>query len=155
MKKVQLITDGACRGNPGPGGWAAILRYGRHRKEISGSEPHTTNNRMELRAAIEGLRALKEPCEVEIVTDSEYLKKGIVEWLPKWKRNGWKTTANKPVANQDLWRELDELASRHRTRWTWTRGHAEHADNLRADELAAQAACREASRQGGFSPQSR
>lgn len=140
MKKVQLITDGACRGNPGPGGWAAILRYGRHRKELWGSEPQTTNNRMELRAAVEGLRALKEPCEVEIITDSEYLKKGVTEWLPQWKRRGWTTRRGTEVLNQDLWRELDQLAARHRTRWIWVRGHADHPDNLRADELASRAA---------------
>lgn len=140
MKKVQLITDGACQGNPGPGGWAAILRYGRHCKEICGSEPFTTNNRMELRAAIEGLRALKQPCEVEIVTDSRYLKKGITEWIGRWKRSGWLTATKKPVLNQDLWRKLDELAGRHRTRWRWTRGHGDDADNLRADELARRAA---------------
>lgn len=155
MKKVQLITDGACRGNPGPGGWAAILRYGNHRKEISGSESHTTNNRMELRAAIEGLRALKEPCEVEIITDSQYLKRGITEWLPKWKQSGWITAGKKPVANRDLWRELDALASRHRTRWLWTRGHAEHADNLRADELAREAAQRQSSASGSASRRAR
>jgi len=149
MKKVQLITDGACRGNPGPGGWAAILRYGRHRKELSGSEPYTTNNRMELRAAIEGLRALKEPCEVEIVTDSEYLKRGITEWIGNWKRRGWSKVNKKAVLNQDLWRELDELASRHKTRWIWTRGHADHPDNLRADELAAKAADEQVSARAG------
>lgn len=140
MKKVRLITDGACKGNPGPGGWAAILLYGPHRRELSGSEPETTNNRMELRAAIEGLRALKEPCEVEIVTDSEYLKKGVTEWLPRWKSRGWTTASRRPVRNEDLWRELDELSRRHRTRWIWTRGHADHPENRRADELASRAA---------------
>jgi ribonuclease HI len=146
MKKVRLVTDGACKGNPGPGGWAAILIYGPHRKELVGSEPHTTNNRMELKAAIEGLRALKEPCEVEIVTDSEYLKKGVTEWLPRWKRTGWATASRQSVRNQDLWRELDELSQRHRTRWIWTRGHADDPDNLRADELASRAAAEIASR---------
>ncbi len=140
MKKVQIITDGACLGNPGPGGWAAILRYGRHRKEIFGSEPRTTNNRMELRAAIEGLRALKESCDVEIITDSTYLKKGVTEWLPRWKRRGWKTADATPVLNQDLWRELDEATRAHRTRWIWVQGHGDHPDNLRADALAARAA---------------
>lgn len=140
MKKVKLITDGACLGNPGPGGWAAILRYGDHKKEIFGSEPHTTNNRMELRAAIEGLRALKEDCEVEVVTDSEYLKNGITTWINGWKRKGWMTAAKKPVVNQDLWKQLDEQVSRHKAQWSWTKGHASHADNNRCDELASRAA---------------
>ena len=140
MKKVQLITDGACLGNPGPGGWACILRYGGHHRELSGSVPQTTNNRMELTAAIQGLRALKEPCEVEAITDSEYLKNGITKWIHGWKRNGWKNSAKQPVVNQDLWTELDEQVSRHRTRWTWTKGHANHQDNNRCDELAARAA---------------
>jgi ribonuclease HI len=140
MKQVQLTTDGACIGNPGPGGWACILRYNKHKKELFGSAPHTTNNRMELKAAIEGLRAIKEPCEVEVVTDSEYLKNGITQWIHGWKRNGWKTKSKKPVINQDLWSELDDLVSKHQTRWTWTRGHADHDDNNRCDELATQAA---------------
>ncbi|HML16414.1 MAG TPA: ribonuclease HI [Bryobacteraceae bacterium] len=140
MKKVQLITDGACLGNPGPGGWASILRYGNFKRELYGSSPQTTNNRMELTAAIEGLRALKEPCDVEVVTDSEYVKNGITKWIQGWKRNGWKTSAKKPVVNQDLWIELDELVSEHKLRWTWTKGHANHDDNNRADELAARAA---------------
>ena len=140
MKKVQLITDGACIGNPGAGGWAAILRYGDHRKELSGSEPHTTNNRMELTAAVRGLEALKEPCEVEIITDSQYLKNGITTWIDNWKRNGWKTKEKKPVLNQDLWQELDALNAKHHTVWSWTKGHASHADNNRADELATSAA---------------
>ena len=140
MKRVHLITDGACIGNPGPGGWACILRYGGHKKEMSGSAPETTNNRMELTAAIEGLRALKEPCEVEVITDSEYVKNGITNWIHGWKRNGWKTSSKKPVVNQDLWSELDRLAAKHETRWTWTKGHADHDDNNRCDELAAQAA---------------
>jgi len=140
MKRVQLITDGACRGNPGPGGWATILRYGDRKREISGFSPQTTNNRMELTAAIEGLRALKEPCEVEVVTDSEYLKNGITKWIHGWKRNGWTTSAKKPVVNQDLWAELDRLVQQHQVHWTWTKGHASHEDNNRADELATQAA---------------
>lgn len=140
MKRVQLITDGACLGNPGPGGWASILRYNGHTREMFGSAPQTTNNRMELTAAIEGLRALKEPCEVEVVTDSEYLKNGITQWIHGWKRNGWKTSAKKPVVNQDLWMELDELVSKHRMQWTWTKGHADHEDNNRCDELATRAA---------------
>ena len=148
MKKVRLITDGACKGNPGPGGWAAILRYKHHKRELHGSEPHTTNNRMELTAAVRGLAALKEACEVEIVTDSEYLKRGITEWLPKWKRNGWSTLEKKPVRNQDLWQELDRLTGRHKTHWSWTKGHAWHADNNRADELASLAAIQQSSSDG-------
>src|SRR5579871_586532 len=140
MKSVQIITDGACLGNPGPGGWACILRFNQHKKEMSGCDPATTNNRMELTAAIQGLGALKEACEVEVVTDSEYLKNGITQWIHGWKRNGWKTSAKKPVVNQDLWEELDELASRHQIKWSWTKGHAEHEDNNRCDELATQAA---------------
>jgi ribonuclease HI len=140
VKNVRLITDGACLGNPGPGGWACILRYNGHQKELWGSEPHTTNNRMELRAAIEGLRALKEDCEVEVVTDSEYLKNGITTWIHGWKRKGWMTAARKPVVNQDLWKELDEQVARHKTTWSWTKGHASHADNNRCDELASMAA---------------
>ena len=145
MKKVHLITDGACLGNPGPGGWACILRYNGHKKELWGSEPHTTNNRMELRAAIEGLRALKEDCEVEVVTDSEYLKNGITTWIHAWKRKGWMTAAKKPVVNQDLWKALDEQVARHKTTWSWTKGHASHADNNRCDELASMAASEQAS----------
>jgi ribonuclease HI len=140
VKKVQLITDGACLGNPGPGGWACILRYNGHKKELWGSEPHTTNNRMELRAAIEGLRALKEDCEVEVVTDSEYVKNGITTWIHNWKRKGWMTAAKKPVVNKDLWRDLDDEVDRHKTIWSWTKGHASHTDNNRCDELATQAA---------------
>ena len=140
MKKVQLITDGACIGNPGPGGWAAILRHDGNNKEIYGSEPHTTNNRMELRAAIEAFRTLNEECEVEVVTDSEYVKNGITTWIHGWKRKGWITAAKKPVVNQDLWQELDKQVARHKTRWTWTKGHASHADNNRCDELATRAA---------------
>jgi ribonuclease HI len=140
VKKVQVITDGACLGNRGPGGWAAVLRYNEHKKEIWGCEQHTTNNRMELTAAIEGLRALREGCEVEVVTDSEYLKNGITNWIHGWKRKGWMTSAKKPVVNQDLWKDLDEEAARHKTTWTWTKGHASHADNNRCDELATRAA---------------
>jgi ribonuclease HI len=140
MKNIQIITDGSCLGNPGPGGWACILRYGEKEKEMYGFEPHTTNNRMELRAAIEALRALKEPCEVELVTDSEYVKNGITAWINGWKRNGWMTSAKKPVVNQDLWKQLDEQVQRHKMRWTWTKGHASHEDNNRCDELAQMAA---------------
>lgn len=140
MRKVQIVTDGSCLGNPGPGGWAAILRYKQQEKEIWGAEPHTTNNRMELRAAIEGLRALREECEVEVVTDSEYLKNGITQWIHAWKRKGWMTASKKPVVNQDLWKDLDEQVARHKTTWVWTKGHASHADNNRCDELASNAA---------------
>jgi ribonuclease HI len=140
VKKVQVITDGACSGNPGPGGWACILRHGDHTRELFGSEPHTTNNRMELTAAIEALSALKGPCEVEVVTDSEYVKNGITTWIHGWKRNGWRTASKKPVVNQDLWEALDREASRHKIKWTWTKGHAAHDDNNRCDELATRAA---------------
>ena len=140
MKKVQLITDGACLGNPGPGGWAAILRFQEKKKELWGCEKQTTNNRMELTAAIEGLRALREQCEVEVVTDSEYVMKGITTWIHGWKKKGWVTSAKKPVINQDLWKLLDEQVNRHQATWTWTKGHASHADNNRCDELATRAA---------------
>lgn len=140
MKKVQLITDGACIGNPGPGGWACILRYGDHKKELYGSERQTTNNRMELTAAVRGLTALREPCEVEIVTDSQYMKNGIQKWIANWKRNGWRTADKKAVLNKDLWEDLDRQNARHKTVWSWTKGHANHADNNRCDELATAAA---------------
>jgi ribonuclease HI len=140
VKQVQLITDGACLGNPGPGGWAAILRYGDRTREMFGSAPQTTNNRMELTAAIEGLRAVKEPCEVEVITDSEYVKNGITQWIHAWKRRNWTKSDKKPVLNADLWRSLDAEVARHQTRWTWTKGHASHDDNNRADELANMAA---------------
>jgi ribonuclease HI len=145
VKKVKVITDGACLGNPGPGGWAAILRYGPHRKEIFGCEPHTTNNRMELQAAIQALGMLKEPCEVEVVTDSEYLKNGITSWVPNWKKRNWITAQKKPVINRDLWEQLDAQVARHTTRWAWTKGHALHEDNNRADELASLAARKQCS----------
>ena len=140
MKQVQLITDGACLGNPGPGGWACILRHGETKRELFGSERATTNNRMELTAAIEGLRIVREPCEIEVVTDSEYVKTGITKWIHGWNRNCLRSAAKKPVVNQDLWNELDELASTHRVQWTWTKGHADHEDNNRCDELATRAA---------------
>ena len=140
MKHVQLITDGSCLGNPGKGGWACILRYGEHNRELFGCESHTTNNRMELTAAIEGLKRLKESCSIEIVTDSNYVKNGITSWVHGWKRNGWKTADKKPVVNQDLWMVLDDLVIRHQIDWTWTKGHAVHEDNNRCDELARRAA---------------
>jgi len=140
MKRVEVITDGSCLGNPGPGGWAAILRYGAHTKEMYGSEPHTTNNRMELTAPIRALERLKESCDVALITDSQYLKNGVESWIAKWKRNGWKTADKKPVMNQDLWMELDDQVARHNIRWEWTKGHANHEDNNRCDELARRAA---------------
>lgn len=140
MKKVQLITDGSCIGNPGRGGWACILRHGTQHKEIFGSAFHTTNNRMELTAALEGLRALTEPCDVEIVTDSEYVKNGMTKWIDNWRKRDWMTAEKKPVINRDLWEALDEAAARHTVKWLWTRGHASHEDNNRADELANSAA---------------
>lgn len=146
MKKVKIVTDGSCLGNPGPGGWASILRYGEKKKEIWGAEPRTTNNRMELTAAIRALEALKEPCQVEITTDSEYLKRGITQWIAKWKRNGWMTADKKPVLNRDLWERLDELTGRHKVTWRWTKGHADHEDNNRCDELAQAAAHEQTSR---------
>lgn len=140
LKKVQLITDGSCIGNPGPGGWACILRHDEKKREMFGSELQTTNNRMELKAAVEGLRALRHPCEVELITDSVYVKNGITEWIHKWKRNGWMTASKKAVVNQDLWHDLDEAVSWHKIQWQWTKGHASHADNNRCDELAQAAA---------------
>jgi ribonuclease HI len=133
---VEIYTDGACRGNPGPGGWGAIIRLGSHEKEISGGEPATTNNRMELTAVIRSLEALTRPSKVHVYTDSQYVQKGIKEWIHGWKRNGWKTSDRKPVKNDDLWRELDALAARHRIRWHWVRGHNDHPLNDRADALA-------------------
>ena len=140
MKRVQLITDGACKGNPGRGGWACILRFGERKLELYGFSPHTTNNRMELAAAIEGFERLKEPCAVEVVTDSGYVKDGISKWIHGWKSNGWRTSSKQPVVNQDLWKLLDEAAARHQTEWVWTKGHADHEDNNRCDELASAAA---------------
>ena len=136
MKEVHVWTDGACRGNPGPGGWGVVLRYGDHERELYGGEAATTNNRMELMAAIRALEALREPCRVELTTDSEYVRRGITEWLPRWKRNGWKTAARKPVRNAELWQRLDEAAARHEVRWHWVRGHSGQPENERADALA-------------------
>ncbi|MCB1772087.1 MAG: ribonuclease HI [Gammaproteobacteria bacterium] len=136
--EVQLFTDGACRGNPGPGGWGVVMRYGEREKELFGGEPDTTNNRMELTAVIEGLAALKRPCAVAVTTDSQYVKNGITQWIHNWKRNGWKTAARKPVKNDDLWRQLDEAVARHRVSWHWVKGHAGHRENERADALANQ-----------------
>lgn len=136
MKTVEAFTDGACSGNPGPGGWGALLRYDGNERELCGGEEETTNNRMELLAAIEALSALKQPCHVRLTTDSTYVKDGITKWLENWKRNGWKTAAKKPVKNQDLWIRLDEQSSRHRIEWCWVKGHSGHPGNERADTLA-------------------
>jgi len=133
---VEAFTDGACSGNPGPGGWGVLLRSGRHEKELCGGEAETTNQRMELRAAIEALRALKKPSHITIYSDSKYVVQGISEWIHNWKKNGWKNASKKPVANDDLWQALDKLASRHQVRWQWVKGHAGHPENERADELA-------------------
>jgi len=137
-KEVTIYTDGACSGNPGPGGWGAILRFGEHEKELNGGEFETTSNQMELRAAIESLNALKEPCLVSLHTDSQYVKGGITGWIEGWKRNGWKTSAKKPVKNEELWRALEQARDRHDVSWHWVKGHAGHPDNERADELARQ-----------------
>ncbi len=136
MTDVTIYSDGACSGNPGPGGWGAILRYGEHEKELTGGEAETTNNRMELTAAIEALEALKRPCTVSLYTDSQYVKDGITKWIANWKANGWRTAAKKPVKNDDLWRRLDVATQKHTVQWHWVKGHAGHPDNERADELA-------------------
>jgi ribonuclease HI len=135
-ERVELFTDGACRGNPGPGGWGVLLRYGKHEKRLYGGERNTTNNRMELTAVIEGLKTLKRPCRVGVTTDSQYVKNGITQWIHNWKKNGWKTAARKPVKNEDLWRALDAEVSRHQVEWHWVRGHAGHPENELADQLA-------------------
>lgn len=141
MKKVSIYTDGACKGNPGPGGWAALLFYNQHEKEIYGGERHTTNQKMELKAAIEGLKALKEPCEVELFSDSAYLINAFKQgWLEKWQHNGWKTAAREPVENQDLWRELLRLSRYHRVQWIKVKGHSDNEYNNRCDLLAQKAA---------------
>jgi len=139
MKRVTIFTDGACAGNPGPGGWGAVLITGPHRREISGCDPQTTNNRMEMTAALEALRVLKEPCEIDLYTDSQYLRNGIEKWLSKWKRSQWRTAAKKPVKNADLWEQLDAATERHAVRWHWVRGHDGNVENERCDELANEA----------------
>lgn len=136
---VEIYTDGACRGNPGPGGWGALLRYKGSEKTLKGAEPQTTNNRMELTAAIAALEQLKRPCRVSLTTDSQYVRKGITEWLPNWKRRGWKTADRKPVKNADLWKRLDEAAAGHTVEWHWVRGHTGHPENEMADRLANEA----------------
>ena len=137
-KTVSLYTDGACKGNPGKGGWGVLMRYGSHEKELFGGEAYTTNNRMELTAIIQGLAALKRPCAVVIYTDSQYVKNGMEKWIHGWKKNGWKTASKQPVKNEDLWQQLDRLAAQHQIQWQWVRGHAGHAENERADALANQ-----------------
>jgi ribonuclease HI len=133
---IEIYTDGACRGNPGPGGWAVLLRKGAHEREISGAEAHTTNNRMELTAVIRALQALKRPVRADLYTDSEYVRRGVCEWLPEWKSRGWLTAARKPVKNQDLWERLDQLVAGHHIEWHWVRGHSGVAGNERVDRLA-------------------
>lgn len=140
MKSIEIHTDGACLGNPGPGGWAALLRFNGRERELVGSEADTTNNRMELMAAIQGLESLKEPCGVSLFTDSQYVQKGFVEWLPGWVKRGWKTSGGDPVKNQDLWQRLLQAAKPHRIQWHWVRGHSGDPDNERVDVLARSAA---------------
>jgi ribonuclease HI len=139
MNKIKLFTDGACSGNPGPGGWAYLLQYNEHEKLVSGNVAHTTNNQMELLAVIEGLRALKKACDVDIYTDSQYVQKGISEWLPGWQKNGWRTSAKKPVKNQEYWQMLLEATQGHTIRWHWVKGHAGHPENERVDAAACAA----------------
>ena len=136
LQAVELFTDGACRGNPGPGGWGAILRFGEHEKELSGAEAQTTNNRMEMMAAIQGLESLRRGCAVTLTTDSTYLKNGVTEWLAGWKARGWRTAAKKPVKNVDLWQRMDAALARHEVSWHWVKGHSGHVENERADQLA-------------------
>lgn len=133
---MEIFTDGSCAGNPGPGGWGALLRYGSHERELYGGVPDTTNNRMELTAAIEALRALRQDCEIDLYTDSEYVRRGVTEWLAGWKRNGWRTASRRPVKNTDLWQALDAEIKAHRIRWHWVKGHSGHEGNERADRLA-------------------
>jgi ribonuclease HI len=140
LPQVEIATDGACKGNPGPGGWGAVLRFGTTERELAGGEPLTTNNRMELTAAIEGLNALKRPCRVRLSTDSRYVMDGLTKWIKGWQRNGWKTADRKPVKNADLWQALIDAAAPHRIEWLWVKGHAGHPENERADRLASAAA---------------
>jgi ribonuclease HI len=135
---IEIFTDGACKGNPGPGGWGALLRFGKHEKEICGGERETTNNRMELMAVIQALETLNRPCHVELSVDSRYVQDGVGSWMPRWKRNGWMTRERKPVKNQDLWQRLDAALAGHHVRWHWVKGHSGHPENERADQLANQ-----------------
>lgn len=137
MKHVEIFTDGACKGNPGPGGWGALLRMGRHEKELSGGENETTNNRMELTAVIKALGALNEPCKIELYSDSKYVVDGITSWVQGWQKRGWKTAAKKPVLNEDLWRELIDASARHQITWHWVKAHNGHPENERVDRLAS------------------
>ncbi len=139
MKHIAIFTDGACRGNPGPGGWGVLLRYGELEKTLLGAEKQTTNNRMELTAAIKALEAVKEPCVIDLYTDSQYVKKGVTEWMQGWKKNGWRTADRKPVKNQDLWQALDAQIGAHLVHWHWVKGHSGHAENEQADRLANEA----------------
>ena len=139
MKHVVIFTDGACRGNPGPGGWGALLQHGKHEKVVSGAEDLTTNNRMELMAAIQALKALKDPSKVDLYTDSQYVQKGISEWIVAWKKRGWIKADKKPVMNADLWKELDQEATRHQVKWHWVKGHSGHPENDRVDQIANEA----------------
>ncbi len=136
MAQIEIFTDGACRGNPGPGGWGAVLRSGKHEKELYGGAHDTTNNRMEMTAVVNALQALKQPSEVTLTTDSQYVRKGITEWIHNWKKNGWKTSAKQAVKNADLWQQIDALSSEHTIRWEWVKGHSGHPENERVDELA-------------------
>ena len=140
MKQLEIFTDGACKGNPGPGGWGAVIRYGKHEKEISGGDPDTTNNRMELSAAIEALKILTEPCHVKLHTDSKYVLDGITKWVHGWQRNGWKNASIQTVRNADLWHDLIDAVARHHIEWIWVKGHNGHPENERADRLASDAA---------------
>lgn len=139
MQEVEIFTDGACKGNPGPGGWGVVLRYQGQTKTLKGAEPDTTNNRMELTAALEGLKALKRACQVTLTTDSEYVRKGITEWIHGWKKKGWRTASKQPVKNADLWQALDEAASQHQVQWRWVKGHSGHPENELCDQLANEA----------------
>ncbi|MBD1391183.1 ribonuclease HI [Neiella sp. HB171785] len=152
MKQVEIFTDGSCLGNPGPGGYGALLRYGQHEKELSGGYFLTTNNRMELLAAIEGLRALTSPCQVTLTTDSQYVKQGIESWIAGWKRKGWKTSNKTPVKNIDLWQALDAETQRHQIDWRWVKGHAGHDENERVDDLAREAAQAPTMEDQGYNP---
>ena len=140
MRQVEIFTDGACKGNPGPGGWAALLRMGKHEKELSGSEPETTNNRMEMTAVIRALAALTEACDVSLYTDSKYVIDGITRWIEGWQKRGWKTAAKKPVLNEDLWRQMLDEVGRHKITWHWVKGHNGHPENERVDQMASERA---------------